>query len=111
LEQLEDSIQSSGLTSLLRTYYDPGARIDSSWTIHAAAFDLTYLSRDVIRIRRDSAKVDITVPAGTFEDCIAFVVDEGNIHIDYMAPGVGMVSRRVSELGGGEFVLTSYDLK
>lgn len=110
MEQLEDSIQSFGLTSLLRTYYDPGARVDTSWTIHAAAFDLTYLSRDVIRIRRDSTKVDISVPAGTFKDCVVFVVDEGNIHADYMAPGVGIVGRRISELGGGELVLTSYEL-
>ena len=109
MEQLEDSVQRFGLKSLLRTYYDPWARIDTSWTVHST--DGLHISHDVTTISRDSAKVDISTPSGVFRDCIVFEIAGGNIHADYMAPGVGMVSRRVSELGGGELVLTSHDLK
>ena len=111
IEVLKDSIQRVGLSSLLRTYYDPWAQIDSAWTVHEASAELTYPLRDIVRISRDSAKVEVDTPAGTFENCIVFVVAAGHVHADYMAPGVGMISRRISELGGGEYVLTSYDLK
>lgn len=65
----------------------------------------------MVRISRDSAKVDVDTPAGTFKGCFIFEVAAGGIHAEYMALGVGMVTRRVLELGGGELVLTSYELR